>query len=102
MNITRRHLLLLYAYILCVAGCGPEERGAPLFKLLAQDHTGITFANTITTSDSANVQFDSFVYNGGGVAIGDIDNDGLAIRGHYGIGRCGDRRLGLRGQHGGH
>ena len=49
----------------------------PLFKLLSADQTGVTFANTITTSDSLNVQTDVYVYNGAGVAVGDIDNDGL-------------------------
>jgi enediyne biosynthesis protein E4 len=49
-----------------------------MFKLLTPDRTGISFANTITTNDSVNVQTDVFVYNGAGVATGDIDNDGLA------------------------
>lgn len=48
-----------------------------MFALLAPERTGVTFANTITTSDSVNVQTDVFVYNGAGVAVGDIDNDGL-------------------------
>jgi hypothetical protein len=48
-----------------------------LFKLLSARETGIDFANTITTSDSLNVQTDVYVYNGAGVAVGDIDNDGL-------------------------
>src|SRR5205814_1915294 len=39
--------------------------------------TGVTFANTITTSDSLNVQTDVYIYNGAGVAVGDVDNDGL-------------------------
>jgi len=77
MNIDHRHLLLLFAPILGLTSCGGREPEAPLFELLTPDQTGITFANTITTSDSENVQTDSFVYNGGGVAIGDIDNDGL-------------------------
>lgn len=63
--------------MLCVAGCGQDDGTPPLFRLLTPDQTGITFANTITTNDSVNVQMDAFVYNGGGVAIGDIDNDGL-------------------------
>ncbi|MBC7790886.1 MAG: VCBS repeat-containing protein [Anaerolineae bacterium] len=59
-----------------MAGCtGKSER--PLFKLLSADKTGITFANSITTDDSLNVQTDVYVYNGAGVAVGDIDNDGL-------------------------
>ncbi|HVH66801.1 MAG TPA: VCBS repeat-containing protein [Gemmatimonadales bacterium] len=48
-----------------------------MFKLLSSAQTGITFANTITTTDSVNVQTDPYVYNGAGVAVGDIDNDGL-------------------------
>jgi hypothetical protein len=50
----------------------------PRFALLTPEETGITFANTIPTSDSINVKTEAFIYNGGGVAVGDIDNDGLA------------------------
>src|SRR6266542_290690 len=60
--------------LLWLAGC---KRDHPLFKLLTAGQTGITFANTITTNDSLNVQTDVYVYNGAGVAVGDIDNDGL-------------------------
>jgi hypothetical protein len=56
-------------------GCGRPQ--APLFKLLGPRQTGITFANTITTSDSLNLQNNVYIYNGAGVAAGDIDNDGL-------------------------
>src|SRR5687767_8804927 len=63
--------------LLLSAGCDGESREPPLFKLLSPDRTGVTFANTITTNDSLNVQTDVYVYNGAGVAVGDIDNDGL-------------------------
>jgi len=69
-------LLALSAALLWLAGCGQAKRSR-LFKLLTPDHTGVTFANTITTNDSVNVQSDVYVYNGAGVAVGDIDNDGL-------------------------
>jgi hypothetical protein len=59
------------------ASCRPGNREQPMFKLLSPSRTGITFANTITTNDSVNVQNDVYVYNGAGVAVGDIDNDGL-------------------------
>jgi len=49
----------------------------PLFTLLSPRQTGITFENTITTTDSFNVQRDVYIYNGAGVAVGDINNDGL-------------------------
>ena len=61
--------------LLCLAGC--SRNGQPLFKLLSPEVTGVTFANTITTNDSLNVQTDVYVYNGAGVGVGDIDNDGL-------------------------
>src|SRR5436305_6555316 len=63
--------------LLLLGGCRPEGPQRPLFKLLTPAQTGVRFANTITTSDSLNAQTDPYVYNGAGVAIGDIDNDGL-------------------------
>jgi enediyne biosynthesis protein E4 len=60
-----------------LAACGDDRNDKALFKLLSSDETGITFANTITTNDSLNVQRDVYVYNGAGVAAGDIDNDGM-------------------------
>ena len=60
-----------------LASCTTERTAPPLFRLLGADQTGITFANTITTNDSLNVQTDVYVYNGAGVAVGDINNDGL-------------------------
>ncbi len=77
MNFSHQPLPLLFLPLLCLVSCGREEQPPPLFRLLSPDRTGVTFANTITTDDTVNVQTDSFVYNGGGVAIGDIDNDGL-------------------------
>jgi hypothetical protein len=66
----------LAAFLLCVAGCrGTRER--PLFELLSPAQTGITFTNTIVAHDSLNVQSDVYLYNGAGVAVGDVDGDGL-------------------------
>src|SRR5881296_4407055 len=72
----RRLLSLIASLLLLLGGCHHEE-GPHLFTLLTPDQTGVTFANTITTNDSVNVQSDPYVYNGAGVAVGDIDNDGL-------------------------
>src|SRR5947199_2911502 len=64
--------------LVAVLSCGRQAARSPsLFKLLSPAQTGITFANTITTTDSVNVQTDVYLYNGAGVAVGDIDNDGL-------------------------
>src|SRR5258708_18286994 len=61
--------------LLWLAACRGGDR--PVFERLSADRTGVSFANTITTDDSLNVQSDVYVYNGAGVAVGDIDNDGL-------------------------
>ena len=68
--------LLLLLVLSSVIACA-RESATPLFTRLSPSHTGVTFANTITTSDSVNVQTDVYIYNGAGVAVGDIDNDGL-------------------------
>src|SRR6266853_2208958 len=70
------HLVGICVALLPLGACGHETQ-PPLFKRLTPGHTGVSFANTITTTDSENVQTDVYVYNGAGVAIGDIDNDGL-------------------------
>ncbi|MDO9341843.1 MAG: VCBS repeat-containing protein, partial [Bacteroidales bacterium] len=40
-------------------------------------HTGIDFKNTIVETDSLNVMEYEYIYNGAGVGIGDLNNDGL-------------------------
>jgi len=67
----------LFAFCIALLSSAGCKRDRPLFKLLSADQTGIKFANTITTNDSVNVQTDVYVYNGAGVAVGDINNDGL-------------------------
>ena len=69
------HALLISLFAL--GACTARERERPVFELLSPRETGITFANTVTTDDSLNAQSDVYVYNGAGVAVGDIDNDGL-------------------------
>src|SRR5216110_2401650 len=76
----RRRLRSIRAFVLIMAvmSCGrPSAGDRPLFRLLSPAQTGITFANAITTTDSVNVQTNVYLYNGAGVAVGDIDNDGL-------------------------
>lgn len=48
------------------------------FELLSSNKTGINFSNTITESKSLHHYFFSQIYLGSGVAIGDLNNDGLA------------------------
>lgn len=55
----------------------PVERNT-LFSLLPSDSTGIDFINTVENQKDFNIFKYRNFYNGGGVAIGDINNDGLA------------------------
>ena len=76
-RIERSILVIVPIALIWLGGCRAGDKDRPLFKLLTPSETGVSFANTITTSDSLNVQTDVYVYNGAGVAVGDIDNDGL-------------------------
>ncbi|WP_158856658.1 FG-GAP-like repeat-containing protein [Lunatibacter salilacus] len=63
------------AALIALFSCStPEEK---LFRLLPASHTNITFSNDITESDSVNILTEEFIFNGGGVAVGDFNNDGL-------------------------
>jgi hypothetical protein len=73
-----RHLgpfAVLIALVLLTSCTKDSDR--PLFKLLGASETGVTFANTITATHKHNVQTEVYIYNGAGVAVGDINNDGL-------------------------
>jgi hypothetical protein len=50
---------------------------AKLFTRLTASQTGIGFRNDVTYTESFNIYTFRNFYNGGGVAIGDINNDGL-------------------------
>ncbi|WP_276366414.1 VCBS repeat-containing protein [Chryseolinea sp. H1M3-3] len=63
--------------LILFASCKSKPSGNTLFKLLSPDDTGIEFSNVITETDSFNILTDEYIYNGGGVAIGDFNNDGL-------------------------
>ena len=49
----------------------------PLFSPLPSDQTQINFSNTLSESVDLNIITYEYFYNGGGVAAGDINNDGL-------------------------
>src|ERR1035437_10339098 len=63
----------------------------PLFKLLLAKETNIKFSNNINETESLNVLSYEYFYNGGGVAAGDINNDGL--QDIMFTGNMGDNRL---------
>ena len=65
--------VLVVLFAVCFISC----KQSPLFSFVSSSHSGIHFNNTITETDSVNVLDQENVYNGGGVGIGDFNNDGL-------------------------
>jgi hypothetical protein len=55
-----------------------NDKNPTLFTLLSPVQTGVNFKNTITENDKLNILNEAYIYNGGGVGIGDFNNDGLA------------------------
>lgn len=75
---------MLLAGILLFPNCGQKETAStplsqdpPLFTLLSGNETGITFENTLTEGLNTNILMYEYFYNGGGVAVGDLNGDGL-------------------------
>lgn len=65
--------LLLFFLLYVLYSC----KSKTLFTSVTSDHSGIYFNNQIIETDSINVLDQENVYNGGGVGIGDFNNDGL-------------------------
>ena len=70
---------LLFFFALLTLQCKKEVKETR-FQLLAPDQTGVGFTNNIPdeTSNGMNIIQYLYYYNGGGVAVGDMNNDGLA------------------------
>jgi len=53
-----------------------SNKNSKLFELVDSDHTGIDFNNQIKETKDFNVLTDEYIFNGGGVAASDFNNDG--------------------------
>jgi enediyne biosynthesis protein E4 len=80
-NITRIFTSLLF-FMLLISGCdfrsGTTENARALFFLMDNEAIGINFINDVEYTEEYNTYTYRNFYNGGGVGIGDINNDGLA------------------------
>ncbi len=71
---------LLLTFLICIFLPACKEKinsENQLFIPVSPDQSGITFSNTLLESEDFNIIEYLYFYNGGGVAIGDINNDGL-------------------------
>jgi hypothetical protein len=69
-----KHIIAV-CMLLLLFSCN-QKKEVPLFELM--DNTGINFDNKVTDGKLENSFLFRNFYNGGGVAIGDLNNDGLA------------------------
>jgi hypothetical protein len=69
-------VLQLYFVLFTISGCSHSSKGS-MFTKLTSSQTGINFNNVVEESDSTRSFINEFGYMGGGVGIGDFNNDGL-------------------------
>ena len=66
--------LLVASLLVCMLACNKKP---VLFRQIPSSHSGIDFNNVIVEDDSLNPLNIVNIYNGGGVGVGDFNNDGL-------------------------
>jgi len=79
-------MAVLLSTLLLFSGCEQKKEEkvvavkteTPVFKRVPSSHSGVTFRNVVDENINNYFDYFAYVYNGGGVAIGDINNDGLA------------------------
>ncbi len=79
-NNNKRYLTYIcyFSFLLIISACASPDNGTiTLLSLVNHDHTGIDFRNDIVEDLDNNVFAYTNYYNGGGVAVGDINNDGF-------------------------
>ncbi len=73
-----RFLIFLLSFALVISACTNSDKSSKtLFQLVDEVESGFRFENNLTYDQDFNVYKYRNFYNGGGVAIGDINNDGL-------------------------
>lgn len=75
----RLSFIILLNFVLFLSSCRKLEEGNKeyLFDKLPMDSTGVNFVNQLTFDQEFNIYTYRNFYNGGGVGLGDINNDGL-------------------------
>lgn len=83
MSKFKNHTFLLLLISIAISCEKPSTektsagKSTPLFTLLPSEKTRINFSNSLTEGLNTNVLMYEYFYNGGGVAVGDLNEDGL-------------------------
>ena len=68
---------LVVGALAALGACRRAPDGPPLFELLTPEATGVHFANELPENPDFNIVNYLYYFDGGGVSVGDINNDGL-------------------------
>jgi hypothetical protein len=74
-KIPTRYFLLFLLILIGTQSC--KNHKATLFESLSPSKTNVRFTNKLEKKSLLNILYYLYYYNGGGVATGDINNDGL-------------------------
>jgi enediyne biosynthesis protein E4 len=84
LTAQRPYRLLLFFYLIAsvfLFSCKEQQPGSgtqgTIFTKKSSVETGINFNNTIVEDDATNLITNEYAYMGGGVGVGDFNNDGL-------------------------
>ena len=78
MNSTKTRAFCAVILVIALFGCTNQEDSRPtLFTKVSPAESGVDFINDLNERKDFNLFTWKYIYNGGGVAIGDINNDGL-------------------------
>src|ERR1044072_990236 len=72
-----QHKLTIVTFLLLFSAACKTKKHNTLFTQLPSSESGITFNNKVSETDSTHSFINEFGYMGGGVGIGDFNNDGL-------------------------
>jgi hypothetical protein len=74
---TSKYLLLVTVLLLFISCENDNNNTSSLFEVIDSKQSNVNFKNRIPVDKLTNSFVYEYVYNGGGVAVGDINNDGL-------------------------
>src|SRR5258708_2838833 len=70
-------LRLCFLLLLLFTSCSRQEKNNALFTEIPSSITHIDFRNDIRENEDYNILTYEYLYNGAGVAVGDLNGDGL-------------------------
>lgn len=73
----RKYFFQISLVILTIISCEEKTNNKTLFTVVNSKSSGLDFKNQLYEDDSINIIDNEFVYNGAGVALGDLNGDDL-------------------------